>query len=154
LDFGLGLAAGAGEITPMNEREFKERTKRDGLRVVRLVESLPSSRTADVLGRQLLRSGTSVGANYRAACRGRSRKDVIAKLGIVEEEADENVYWMEMLVDAGIVPGSRLDDLIAEFNEIVAMTVASIRTLRNKGRKPADFRSNPKSKIQNLKSGR
>jgi four helix bundle protein len=120
----------------MNEREFKERTKRVGLRVVRLVESLPPNRTADVLGRQLLRSGTSVGANYRAACRGRSRKDVIAKLGIVEEEADETVYWLEMLVDAGIVPEPRLGDLIAEVNEIVAMTVASIRTLRNQNPKP------------------
>jgi four helix bundle protein len=123
----------------MNEREFKERTKRVGLRVVRLVESLPPNRTADVLGRQLLRSGTSIGANYRAACRGRSRKDVIAKLGIVEEEADETVYWLEMLVDAEIVPAPRLGDLIAEVNEIVAMTVASIRTLRNQRPKTKRF---------------
>lgn len=123
----------------MQEREFKERTKRVGLRVVRLVESLPPNRPADVLGRQLLRSGTSIGANYRAACRGRSRKDVIAKLGIVEEEADETVYWLEMLVDAGIVPGPRLGDLIAEVHEIVAMTVASIKTLRNRNPKAADF---------------
>jgi four helix bundle protein len=126
----------------MNEREFKDRTRRAGLRVVRLVESLPTKKTADVLGRQVLRSGTSVGANYRAACRGRSRQDVFAKLGIVEEEADETVYWMEMLVDAKIVPESRLGDLITEFNEILAMTVASIKTLRN---------SNPKSQIQNRK---
>jgi four helix bundle protein len=123
----------------MNEREFRERTKRVGLRVVRLVESLPPNRTADVLGRQLLRSGTSIGANYRAACRGRSRKDVIAKLGIVEEEADETVYWLEMLVDAGLVPESRLGDLIAEVDEIVAMTVASIKTLRNRKPKSAEF---------------
>jgi four helix bundle protein len=129
----------------MNEREFKERTKRVGLRVVRLVESLPQSKTADVLGRQLLRSGTSIGANYRAACRGRSRKDVIAKLGIVEEEADETVYWLEMLVDAGIVPAPRLGDLIAEVNEIVAMTTASIKTLRLNRKSPR--LSNPKSKI-------
>jgi four helix bundle protein len=126
----------------MNEREFKERTRRLGLRVVRLVESLPPNRTADILGRQLLRSGTSIGANYRAACRGRSRKDVIAKLGIVEEEADETVYWLEMLVDAEIVPGPRLGDLIAEVNEIVAMTVASIKTLRNR---------NPQTKIRSPK---
>jgi four helix bundle protein len=123
----------------MNEFEFKERTKRVGLRVVRLVESLPPNRTADVLGRQLLRSATSIGANYRAACRGRSRKDVIAKLGIVEEEADETVYWLEMLVDAEIVPGPRLGDLITEVNEIVAMTVASIRTLRNQRPKTKRF---------------
>jgi four helix bundle protein len=132
----------------MNEREFKDRTKRVGLRVVRLVESLPPNRTADVLGRQLLRSGTSIGANYRAACRGRSRKDVIAKLGIVEEEADETVYWLEMLVDAGLVPAPRLGDLIAEVNEIVAMTTASIKTLRNRTPKPArGLVRNPKSKI-------
>jgi four helix bundle protein len=123
----------------MNEREFKDRTKRVGLRVVRLVESLPPNRTADGLGRQLLRSGTSIGANDRAACRGRSRKDVIAKLGIVEEEADETVYWLEMLVDAGIVPGPRLGDLVAEVNEIVAMTVASIKTLRNQHPKTKRF---------------
>lgn len=125
-----------------NEREFKERTRRIGLRIVRLVESLPSNRNADVLGRQLLRSGTSIGANYRAACRRRSRKDVVAKLGIVEEEADETVYWLEMLIDAGIVTESRLSELIGEVNEILAMTVASIRTLRNR---------NPKSNTRNPK---
>ena len=72
----------------MNEQEFKDRTKKAALRVIKLVEALPNSRTADVIGRQLLRSGTSVGANYRAACRGKSTADVIAKLAIVEEEAD------------------------------------------------------------------
>jgi len=70
------------------------------LRIVRLVESLPKTRTADVIGRQLLRCGTSVGANYRAACRARSRADFAAKMGIVEEEADETVYWIELLVDS------------------------------------------------------
>jgi len=78
----------------------------------------------------LLRSGTSVGANYRAACRGRSTADVLAKLGIVEEEADESVYWMELLLDAAVVPADRLTGLKKEANEIVAMTVASIKTLR------------------------
>ena len=83
-----------------------------------------------------------MGANYRAACRGRSRNDVIAKLGIVEEEADETVYWLEMLADAELVPKSRLGALITEFNEILAMTVASIKTLTE---------PNPKSQIQNRK---
>jgi len=78
----------------------------------------------------LLRSGTSVGASYRAACRGRSTADVLAKLGIVEEEADESVYWMELLLDAAVVPADRLTGLKKEANEIVAMTVASIKTLR------------------------
>ena len=84
-----------------------------------------------MLGRQLLRSGTSIGANYRAACRGKSTADVIAKLRIVEEEADESTYWMELLVESGLVSEARLSELIQETNEITAMTVASIRTLQN-----------------------
>ncbi|HKP54553.1 MAG TPA: four helix bundle protein [Chloroflexia bacterium] len=116
----------------MNEQEFKERTKKFALRVIRLVEALPKSKTSDVLGRQLLRSGTSVGANYRAACRARSTSDIIAKLGIVEEEADESLYWMELLIEAELVPPSKLESLMREANEILAMTVASIKTLRTK----------------------
>jgi four helix bundle protein len=126
----------------MTEQEFKARTKRVALRIIRLVEALPKTRTADVIGHQLLRSGTSIGANYRAACRGKSPADVIATLGIVEEEADESIYWLELLIDASILPASRLDELKGELNEIVAMTVASQKTLR---------RNNPKSKIQNRK---
>jgi len=114
----------------MDEHEFKRRTKGLGLRVIRLVEALPTGRTADVIGRQLIRSATSVGANYPAACRGKSAADVIAKLGVVEEEADETLYWLEMLVEAELVPQARLADLMSEANEIVAMTVASIKTLR------------------------
>jgi four helix bundle protein len=83
-----------------------------------------------VIGRQLLRSGTSVGANYRAACRGKSKADVISKLAIVEEEADETSYWLELLVESQIVQPSRATELLRETNEIIAMTVASIRTLR------------------------
>ena len=113
----------------MDEATFKQRTKRFGLAVIKLVETLPRSRTAEVLGRQLLRAGTSVGANYRAACRGRSASDVIAKLGIVEEEADESIYF-ELLADGGIVVPNRTDALKKEANELVAMTVASIKTMR------------------------
>lgn len=83
-----------------------------------------------MIGRQLLRSGTSIGANYRAACRGKSRADVISKLAIVEEEADESIYWLELLIESKIVEPSRVDSLMKETNEIVAMVVASIRTLR------------------------
>jgi len=126
----------------MDETEFKRRTRAIGLRVIRLVESLPKTRTADVIGRQLLRSGTSIGANYRAACRGVSRADVISKLGDVEEEADESLYWLELLIDSGIVSERKLRSLMKEIDEILAMTVASIRTMR---------RRNPKSKIQNPK---
>ena len=114
----------------MDEQEFKRRTKDLALRVIELVGELPKTRTAEVLGRQLVRSGTSVGANYRSACRGKSIPDVLAKLAIVEEEADETGYWLELLVEAKIVPHSRVAELSKENNEIVAMTVASIKTLR------------------------
>ena len=114
----------------MDEGKFKERTKRFALDVIRLVERVPRGRTADVLGKQLLRAGTSVGANYRAACRGRSAADVIAKLGVVEEEADESLYWMELLVEAKLIPADSAEPLMCEANELIAMTVASIKTLR------------------------
>mgnify|MGYP003579880878 CR=1 FL=1 len=116
----------------MDEQEFKHRTKRLALHVIKLVEELPRSRTAEVLGRQLLRSGTSAGANYRSACRGKSTADVLAKLAIVEEEADETIYWLELLVEAKIVAESRVVELTKETNENVAMTVASIKTLRGR----------------------
>ena len=114
----------------MNEQEFKKRTKQFALCVIELVDELPTRRTADVLGRQLVRSGTSVGANYRSACRGKSAADVFAKLAIVEEEADETIYWLELLVEAKIVAETRVT--MKESNEIVAMTVASIKTLRGR----------------------
>jgi four helix bundle protein len=94
----------------MDEKEFKNRTKKFALRVIKLVSSLPKGLVADVIGRQLLRSGTSVGANYRAACRGRSTADVVNKLGVVEEEADESLFWMELLVEAQIVSSKRLQN--------------------------------------------
>ncbi len=86
----------------MTPTEMKQRTRSLALRIIHLVESLPSTRTADVIGKQLLRCGTSVGANYRAACRGRSKADFVAKMGIVEEEADEIIYWIELLIDRGL----------------------------------------------------
>ena len=116
----------------MNEEQFKVRTRQLALEIISLVESLPRNRTADVIGRQLLRSGTSIGANYRAACRGKSKADVISKLAIVEEEADETIYWLELLIESKIVEPSRVDSLMKETNEIVAMIVASIRTLRGR----------------------
>ena len=116
----------------MNEELFKARTRKIGLEVIGLVESLPRSRTGDVIGRQLIRSGTSIGANYRAACRGKSKADVIAKLAIVEEEADETIYWLELLVESKVVETSHVNSLLRECNEIVAMVVASIKTLRGR----------------------
>ena len=114
----------------MVEEDLQQRTKSYALRVIRLVESLPPTRTADVIGKQLLRAGTAVGANYRAARRSRSPADFIAKLGIVEEEADECLYWMELLIDSGLVPATRLESLHDEGNQILAIIIASIRTAR------------------------
>ena len=116
----------------MDEQAFKQRTKKLALRVIELVEALPKTKTAEVIGRQLLRCATSVGANYRAACRGKSTADVLAKLAIVEEEADETLYWLELLVESGTVEENRIAELIKETNEITAMIVASIKTLRGK----------------------
>jgi four helix bundle protein len=120
----------------MNEQMFKDRTKQLGLRIIRLVQALPRNDVARAIGHQLLRSGTAIGANYRAACRGRSRAVVIAKLKIVEEEADESCYWMEMLIEAKIMPVRRLHLLLQESNEILAMIVASIKTLRARTEAP------------------
>ncbi len=125
----------------MTENEFKQRTKDIALRIIKVVESLPRTGSAEVIGKQLLRSGTSIGANYRAACRGKSTADILHKLSIVEEEADESLYWIELLIEARLVPEKRLSRLFSDINEIVAMTVASIKTLRS--RKSV----NPKSKI-------
>jgi len=114
----------------VNENDLKKRTKQFGLRVIRLVESLPNAQTARTIGNQLLRSGMSVGANYRAACRGRSKADFIAKAGISLEEADECLYWMEMLQEAGIVPTEKLKDLMKEADELVAIFTTSIKTAK------------------------
>lgn len=125
----------------MTEAEFKQRTKKLALDVIRFADDLPRSRSADVLTGQLLRSATSVAANYRSACRAKSVADMIAKLSIVEEEADESGLWMELLVESGKTRAEHLAKLRREAEEILAMTVASIKTLRAKS--PA----NPKSRI-------
>lgn len=111
---------------------LKDRTKRYALRVIRLVESLPPKRVASVVGNQLLRSGTSVGANYRSACRARSPAEFCSKMGIVEEELDESLYWMELVTEANLVTGKRLGPLMKEGEELLAMTVASINTARKR----------------------
>ena len=111
---------------------FKDRTRKFALQAIQMVEKLPHGRTTEVIGRQLLRCSTSVGANYRAACRGKSTADVIAKLAIVEEEADESIYWMELLVDSGVLPADRVAALKKKDGELIAMTVASIKTLRRR----------------------
>jgi four helix bundle protein len=112
---------------------MKKRTREFGLRIVRLVESLPNSRTSNVIGGQLLRCGMSVGSNYRASCRAKSRADFTAKMGIVEEEADECMYWIEMLIDCGLVKANLVQPLVGEANEILSIVVSSIRTARSNG---------------------
>jgi four helix bundle protein len=112
--------------------DLKHRTKAFALRVIRLVEALPKSRTGDVISRQLLRAATSVGANYRAACRARSQVEFAAKIGIVEEEADEAAYWLELIVESGLLPAAKVQELLAEANELIAIFVASARTAKRR----------------------
>jgi four helix bundle protein len=127
----------------MTRAEFTARTKKLAIRIIDMVERLPRGRTADVVGTQLLRCGTSVAANYRSACRARSRREFIAKMGIVEEEADESQFWIDVLIERGMVDETMAVELRREAGQIVALTVASIRTAR---RTP---RSNPQSAIRN-----
>lgn len=112
----------------MNETDMKMRTKRFALDVIRLIAELPRTTEARAIGSQLVRSGTSVGANYRAACRGKSKADFVAKLGIVEEEADESCYWLEIIIDADVLSQDRVLPLLKEANEITAIVVASRKT--------------------------
>jgi four helix bundle protein len=120
------------EAVPPND--LKARTKRFALDAIRLVEKLPRSRSGDVIGRQLLRSGTSVAANYRAACRARSRREFIAKMGVVLEEADESEFWLEIIADCGMGIIELVQSLRKEAGELVAITVASIQTARGRRR--------------------
>ena len=118
----------------MEKRDLKERTKSFALKVIKAVEMLPKEKTADILGNQLLKAGTSVGANYRAACRAKSNADFISKMGIVEEESDETIYWMELLIESALVRKDDLIPLLDEANQILAITVSSMKTAR-KGKK-------------------
>ena len=119
------------EGLPSKQQELRNRTKRFALRIIRLFRHLPRTTEAQVLGRQLLRSGTSVGANYRAAGRARSKAEFIAKMGTVVEEADETVFWIECLIESEIVKADLLNDLLSEANELLAIVAASQRTARN-----------------------
>jgi four helix bundle protein len=128
----------------MTEGDMLKRTRQFALRVMRLADSLPRTRSGYVVGSQIIRSGTSVGANYRSACRGRSRAEFISKLGIVEEEADETAYWLELIIDAGLLKPELVTPLHREATELVAITVASRRTAAR-----ARTIENRKSKIEN-----
>ena len=111
-------------------KELQARTKSFALRIIRMFRSLPKTEEARILGRQVLRSGTSVAANYRAVCRARSKAEFTAKLGVVVEEVDETVFWLELLVESGIVPEERVRSLMNEANELLAIFAASRHTAR------------------------
>src|SRR5690606_19079910 len=127
----------------MDERQLKDRTLQFGLRIMRLVDALPQTSAGRAIGNQLVRSGTSVGANYRAACRGRSKAEFIAKLGIVVEEADECGYWLELIMKGELLPVEKVQPLYQEAEELTAIFVSSVRSAQ----------INQKSAIKNQKSG-
>jgi len=128
----------------MNSGELKQRTKRFAVRIFNMANALPHTTGAQVVAKQVLRSASSVAANYRAACRARSPQEFIAKLGVVEEEADETLFWLEMLVETGTVSGEKMAGLIDEANQLTAIFVAS--------RKTSKQRSNRKSAIGDRRS--
>lgn len=126
----------------MNEQELKDRTEPFALHVLKLVEALPNSTAGRTIGNQLMRSGTSVGANYRAACRSKSRAEFVAKIGIVVKEADESAFWMELIMEAGLLKADLVGSLRQEADDLTAIFTASARTAKL---------NNPKSKLQNPK---
>ena len=132
----------------MNEHEMKQRTKKFALRILDLADALPHTRSGNVIAGQIVRSGTSVAANYRALCRAKSRADFINKTSIVEEEADESYFWLELLIDRGLLAVGRVQPLLREANELTAIFVASRKTAVSQ---PArrDPIENRKSKIEN-----
>jgi four helix bundle protein len=138
----------------MDEAELKRRTKAFAIRCMKLAEDLPQSRSGNAVANHLIRCGTSVGANYRAACRGRSRAEFLSKLGVVEEEADDSAFWMEIAMEARMEPARRVQPLRDEADELVRIMVASIRTARTApppSPSPRRTSSNPKSAVQNPK---
>jgi four helix bundle protein len=112
------------------ERDLKKRTKAFALRILKLVDALPKTTAGRALASQIVRAGTSVAANYRAACRAKSTADFVAKMGIVEEEADETLFWLELLEESELVTAAKLAAIKQEANELIAITVASIKTAR------------------------
>ena len=116
----------------MTESDLKDRMRKFAVRVLKLVDALPSTVSGRTLSNQIARSGTSVAANYRAACRSRSKAEFISKLGIVEEEADETLFWLELAIETRLVPEKKLKLLMQETEELLKITVSSINTARKK----------------------
>lgn len=124
ISLGTSAECGMGNL--------KERTKSFALNIIKMAEKMPRNTTSYILAKQIIRSATSTGANYRAACRARSRADFISKMGIVEEETDETLYWLEIIVASGQAGSDQVEYLVKEGNEILAMVVSSIKTARNR----------------------
>jgi len=120
----------------MANENLKQRTKLFALRIIKMVEHLPESKTSRTLGNQVLRSGTSVAANYRAGCFAKSKRDFINKLKTVEEEADETIFWLELIEESGIFSSNKLLSIKTEAHEILAIIIASIKTARKNQKKP------------------
>ncbi len=116
----------------MNSEELKKRFKVFALRIIKLSNRLPNDLTGQTIAKQIIRSGTSPGANYRAACLGKSDKDFLNKLKIVEEELDETLYWLELIIEAELLKPASLDDLVKENQELLKIIVSSIRTMKKK----------------------
>jgi four helix bundle protein len=114
----------------MSEADLRKRTKAFALRILKLVDALPKTTAGRALASPVVRSGTSVAANYRSACRAKSPADFIAKMGIVEEEADKTLFWLELLEESELVTGAKLTAIKQEANELIAITVVSIKTAR------------------------
>lgn len=131
---GNGRSVKSGSALRAPNSDLKARTFDFSLRVMRLAESLPNTKSGRTVANQIIRSGTSVGANYRAAKRAKSTKDFISKMGTVEEECDETIYWIELAIAAGCVDKAKVDSLLAEANELLAITVASIITAKGRAK--------------------
>ncbi len=116
----------------MKESELKRRTKEFALNIIKLVNKLPKTPAGFAIGNQLIRSGTSVGANYRSACRGRSKAEFIAKLGIVLEEADETAFWLELVTEGEILKDQLVKYMLKKANELSAIFTASLKTSKNR----------------------
>ena len=131
----------------MNEVELKNRTKQFSLRMMKLVGALPSNATGRAIGNQLVRCGTAVGANYRAACRSRSQAEFVAKLGVVEEEADESAYWLELVIEGKLVKAVLVSSLLKEADELTRIFTKSVISARARRDAVKSKIPNPKSKI-------
>ncbi len=115
----------------MDAEELRDRTKKFALRIIKVINALPKTVTGRAIGNQLIRCGTSIGANYRAACRGRSKAEFNSKLHIVLEEADESIFWLELIIEAGLLPKNRIQSILTEADELTAIFTKSYYTAKN-----------------------